>query len=109
MRIKQKIPKPPKHLGTEGRRLWRGVLREFEIADTHDLKILAEACACADRIDAARQEIENKGAYFIDRWNQPKPHPAHGVEQTNKTLLARLLRELNLDIQPPESRPPGRY
>jgi len=109
MEIKPKIPSPPPHLGKEGRKLWRGVLSDYEIMESHDLKLLAEACGCIDRIDEARQEIEKAGPYFIDRWKQPKPHPAHAVEQANKTLLARLLRELNLDISPPENRPPSRY
>jgi phage terminase small subunit len=103
------IPKPPKHLGPKGRKLWRGILKEYVIDETHDLMRLAEACHCADRIDAARQEIEKQGEYFIDRFGQPKPHPAFAIEKDNKILLCRILRELNLDTPPPESRPPGLY
>jgi P27 family predicted phage terminase small subunit len=109
MKIKTKIPKPPTHLNKGGRKLWRGVLQDYEIEETHDLKLLAEACGCIDRIDEARREIEKKGSYFEDRFGQPKEHPAHKTERDNKILLARLLRELNLDIAPPESRPPTRY
>ena len=107
--MKQKIPKPPQHLKAHGRAFWRGVHRDFEISECHDLKILSEAAACIDRIEEARKVIEEQGAYFIDRWKQPKPHPAHGIENQNKILLARLLRELCLDMDPPENRPPARY
>ena len=106
---KMKIPKPPDYLKKHGRKFWRGVLSDYVIEETHDLKLLAEASACIDRINDAREEINKSGAYFIDRWKQPKPHPAHGVEKDNKVLLARLLRELKLDIEPPENRPPSRY
>ena len=107
--MSEKIPRPPKHLKREGRKFWKGVLSDYEITETHDLKLLAEACHCIDRIAEARAEIEKAGAYFIDRWKQPKPHPGHATEQANKTLLARLLRELQLDLEPPENRAPGRY
>jgi P27 family predicted phage terminase small subunit len=107
--MKSKIPKEPKHLKRAGRKLWRGILKDYEITESHDLKLLGEACGCVDRIVEARAEIEKEGAYFTDRWGQPKPHPAHGVEKDNKILLARLLRELSLDLEPPENRIPGRY
>jgi phage terminase small subunit len=103
------IPKPPKILGSEGRKLWRGVLKEYEISECHDLKRLAEAAHCCDRIDEARKEIDIQGPYFVDRFGQPKPHPAFAVEKDNKILLCRILRELNLDTPPPESRPPGLF
>jgi phage terminase small subunit len=108
-RMETKTKKAPNFLKTEGRKFWRGVLSEYEITETHDLKLLAEASSCADRIFEARAEIEKSGPYFIDRWKQPKPHPAHAIENANKILFARLLRELNLDVQMPESRPPQRY
>ena len=107
--MNEKIPKPPKYLKVDGRKFWRGVLRDYEILECHDLKLLAEAASCIDRISEAREEIEKAGPYYIDRFKQPKQHPAHDVERNNKTLLARLLRELCLDIEPPASRPPGRY
>ena len=107
--MRPKIKKPPAHLRVDGRRLWRGILREFEISETHDLELLGEACGCVDRISEARAEIEKAGSFFKDRFGQPREHPAHKTERDNKILLCRILRELNLDIEPPESRPPGRY
>jgi P27 family predicted phage terminase small subunit len=107
--MKTKTPKPPDHLKFNDRKFWRGVLRDYEITEHHDLKLLAEACSCIDRIDEARQEIEKVGSYYIDRFGQPKEHPGQRTERDNKILLARLLRELCLDIEPPASRPPGLY
>jgi len=106
---KTKIPKPPQGLGAEGRKFWRGVHRDYEITECHDLKILGLASGCLDRIFESEQEIERSGSYYIDRFGQPKEHPAHKTERDNKILLARLLRELRLDIEPPGSRPPARY
>lgn len=98
----------PSHLKKGGRKFWKKVLNDFEIEDGHHLMLLENACQCLDRIDEAQAEIEKEGAYFTDRFGQPKEHPAHKTERDNKILFARLVRELNLDIEPPrESRPPS--
>lgn len=34
---KGKAPAPPKHLGPEGKALWKGILDDWEITDGHDL------------------------------------------------------------------------
>jgi hypothetical protein len=53
-----KTPKEPNYLKKHGRKFWRGVLSDYEITECHDLRLLAEASACIDRISAAREEIE---------------------------------------------------
>jgi P27 family predicted phage terminase small subunit len=105
-----RIKQTPKHLKKEGRKFWRSVLANYYLEDAHHLKLLEGACACLDRIDQARDEIETQGAFYMDRFNQPKEHPAHKTERDNKILFARQIRELNLDVEAPkESRPPALY
>ena len=99
----------PEHLRADGKKFWRQILKDFEIGDAHGRMLLAAACQCIDRMVEARQRIEVDGSYYVDRWQQPKEHPAHKTERDNKILLCRILRELQLDIDPPESRPPSRY
>ena len=97
----------PTYLGKSGRKFWREVLNEFVLEDQHDLQRLAHAASCLDRIDAARQEIEKIGAYYVDRFGQPKEHPGQKTERDNKALFARLVREMGLgDFQPQETRIP---
>ena len=57
------------------------------------------------------QKIRNFVANRKDRFGKPKTHPALAVEKDNKIIFARLMRELNLDIEPPGNtgRPPGLY
>lgn len=104
-----KIKRCPHNLGVAGRLFWRNVLGEFEIFDYHQLRLLEGACQCWDRIIEARATIKKEGMYFTDRFGQPKEHPAHATERNNKILMSRLLREINLDVELPQSRPPGRY
>jgi P27 family predicted phage terminase small subunit len=92
----------PKHLQAPGRNLWQKVLAEFDISDGHDLTRLEQACGALDRVEQARRRIRKDGAYLKDRFGQLREHPAHRVEQCNRSLLARLLRELRLDIPQPE-------
>jgi len=104
-----KSQKTPNYLKLYGGKFYRGVLSDYEISETHDLQLLAEASACIDRVYESRAEIEKAGAFFRDRFGQPREHPAHKTERDNKILFARLLRELNLDIEIPANRPPKRY
>ena len=100
--------KIPNHLQKEGREFWRAVLSDYELEDSHHLKLLETASQCLDRIAQARRQILKHGGFYKDRFGQPKEHPAHKTERDNKVLFARLLRELNLDVEPPkEARIPG--
>jgi phage terminase small subunit len=97
----------PNHLQTEGGDFWKSVLSDYELEEAHHLKILESACVCVDRIAQARRKIRKDGGFYKDRWGIPKEHPAQKTERENKILFARLIRELQLDIEPPnENRPP---
>ena len=99
----------PKNLTNESKRFWIDTVKGYEL-EAHHLKILEAACRCWDRIIEARSIVKKDGAYFKDRYNQHKPHPALDIETKNKNLFMRLIRELSLDLEvPPDSRPPGLY
>lgn len=103
-----KLPKTPKGLSSEAGALWRAVVSEFEL-DPHHLRLLEAACVCWDRIREARKLIDKDGVVTKDRFGQLRQHPATQVELSNKRMLAKLLRELQLDIEPADqgySRPP---
>jgi P27 family predicted phage terminase small subunit len=100
--------KIPKHLSQESRNFYRKVVQEFELED-HHLKILQAACETWDRVVEARIEVEKNGSFFVDRWNQSRENPAAKSERDQKVVFARLIRELNLDIAAPDSRPPSLY
>jgi len=101
--------KAPKTLGKAGRKFWKTVLEEFSLTDAHDLERLTLACGCLDAIDAAQEQIEQDGAFIADRYGAVKEHPAGKVVRENKVIFCRIVREMALDIEMPESRPPRRY
>jgi hypothetical protein len=96
----------PSHLKKDTKKWISKILDTYELED-HHVKLLILAGECWDRITQARAEVKRKGTYYTDRWGCPKSHPALADERNNSILFARLLRELNLSEEPPESRPPA--
>lgn len=94
------------HLRAETRAFFDSVTENYELEE-HQKKILLSACECWDRVTEAKERIEKDGAYVRDRFDQLKAHPGIIVERDNRTLFARLMRELNLDCEiSADNRPP---
>lgn len=90
------LPRPPKHLGPAGRRLWRNTVAAYVLED-HHRELLEHACEAADRIAQAREAIAECGLTYLDDKGAPHPRPEVGIERDSSLRLARLLRELSLD------------
>jgi hypothetical protein len=105
-----KYPKSSIKLDKVGAKFRRDVLKEYEFNDTHDFRRLDLAAHCLDRIAECHKVIEAEGVFIKDRFEQLRENPAIKVEKDQKVIFCRIVRELNLDIQPPkESRPPALY
>lgn len=107
------IPKPPPHLGTAGRRLWRRVMTEYELA-SWQLDILETAAVAADRLEEARKRLAAEGLTVEHPRTGVRPHPCISIESSSRTAMLRALRELALsaDDVAEAPRPPliaGRY
>lgn len=105
----KKSLEPPKHLEKATRAWWSEVIRVYEL-ESHHLRLLEAACEAWDRTVQARKELEKHGSItYKNRFGEPRPHPAVAIERDSKTLFARLLRELDLDVEPPleAKRPPA--
>lgn len=100
----QKAPSAPKSLDASGRRLWKSVVDSW-LLDRRQLEILRSACESADRVEQARVQLAEEGLTITDRYGQIKPHPAASIEQGNRSLVARLLRELQLEPVGDDPRP----
>jgi hypothetical protein len=98
----------PKHLRPKTREWVSGVLERW-ILEEHHYKLLVMAAESLDRSDAARSVIDQKGPTYLDRFGQPKPRPEVTIERDSKATFARLLRELDLDLETPaaSARPPS--
>jgi P27 family predicted phage terminase small subunit len=95
----------PAHLGKRGRELWAAVANVYEL-EQHHWTLLRLACEAADRTEEARRVLDTNGLIIRDRFGGLKQHPCVAVERDSRLACARLLREMALDIEAPEARPP---
>jgi len=95
---------PPPHLCPETRAWCSDVDRDYEL-EPHHRRLLTLAAEAWDRASEARETIAKEGAYYVDRFGSPKPHPALGIERDSRLGFARLVKQLELDAAEPLRRP----
>lgn len=102
-----KLPKPPAHLRPATRAYWTITLADYEM-EPWQLRIFQAACEAWDRKESAREVAAKDGPFYINKYGEPRPHPALAVARDAEISHARLMRELGLgDAQPPDApRPP---
>lgn len=97
----------PVHLQPATRRWWLSVVSDFEL-EAHHVLILTKACEALDSAETARKVLAASGMTFVDRFLQPRARPEVAIERDARLAFARLVRELDLDVEPPRAgaRPP---
>jgi P27 family predicted phage terminase small subunit len=93
-------PTPPAHLSRAGKALWSAIEAGYEL-EPHHVEVLTLFCEARDRAAAAQKIITAEGVITTDRFGQVKAHPAVAVKRDAEVTAARLLRELDLDRDPP--------
>ena len=105
-----KIPKPTIKLCRPGMKFRKNVLNEIRFDETHDFARIDLAAHTWDEIIECHKVIKSQGMFIEDRFGQLKENPALKTERDLKVVFCRILRELNLDIEPgKESRLPSLY
>ena len=98
--MKAKTPKAPQHLTEATRVWWRAVVREYTL-EPHHMRLLQAAGECWDRLQQARALLDRDGIVIEGREGGMRPHPAAAIERDSRIAFARLIRELDLDVDPP--------
>lgn len=101
---------PPKHLGKDGKALWRGLVSDYGIDDSAGLVLVTTAAECLDRMRAAQTLIAEHGSCVETGAGGLKTNPACKVEVDSRNGLLSALKMLNLDLEPLRDqigRPPG--
>jgi P27 family predicted phage terminase small subunit len=101
LKLNEPTPKPPKHLSRDSKAWWTEVITGWKL-EQHHRKILTAACEALDRATEARKAVARDGAYVKNRFGEVVKHPAIGVERDALITFARMLRELDLDNEPPK-------
>lgn len=95
---------PPDHFSDQIVLWWHEVMREYDL-EPHHIRLLALACEAWDRGQQARILLASEGLVYYDRFNAPKVRPEVAIERDSRTAFARLLRELDLDLDGPTEAP----
>lgn len=93
---------PPAHLSPSARKWWETTLETYVLQE-HHLRLLQLACEAWDRSQQAREALQRDGLTVSGREGGMRPHPAVAIERDCRLAVARLVRELDLDIEPPVS------
>jgi P27 family predicted phage terminase small subunit len=98
----------PRHLKAATRRWWLAVVADW-VLEEHHRRLLTLAGEAWDRCQEAREQIRREGLTVATKAGGPRLHPCVRVEQDARLAFARLVRELDLDVQPPSEakRPPS--
>ncbi len=98
----------PAHLRRETAEWWRGVHRDYTL-EPHHVRLLTMASEAWDRAQEAREAIAKDGITVTTKDGGIKAHPAVGIERDCRLAFARLVRELDLDVDGPaqDRRPPA--
>jgi len=94
------FPKPPVHLSSSSQQLWRITVQRYELAE-HHLRLLQLLCEAWDRTQQAREQLNQEGLTVRGAEGGVRSHPAAAIERDNRLAVARLIRELDLDIEAP--------
>ncbi len=92
------LPAPPKGTRSAGRRLWRAVLTDYELAE-HELTLLRQAVHVADLCEDLQQRVDDDGPLLGDR-----AHPALVEVRQQRILLARLVVALRVPLGEEEAK-----
>jgi hypothetical protein len=87
----------PPGLGVKGRRLWREVVGEFELAE-HERSLLSEACRTADVCAQLAKVVAEEGPMAVSRLGEARPDPALVGLRQQRLLLARLIVALRVPL-----------
>lgn len=71
--------------------------------EPHHMRLLTLAAEAWDRCTEARERIAEEGLTIKDRFGQLRAHPAVAIERDSRLAFARLIRELQLDVEEPEA------
>jgi phage terminase small subunit len=90
----------PPHLRPKTRQWFDSVLADFAL-EQHHVRLLTLAGEAWDRAQQAREALAEHGLTYADRYGCPHPRPEVAIERDSRTAFARLLRELDLDVEAP--------
>ena len=101
-RVRARLPAAPAHLKPPTKAWFRHVSEQYEL-EKHHVRLLTLAAEAWDRGEQARAALNVSGLTYDDRFGAPHARPEVAIERDSRMAFARLVRELNLDVEPPSA------
>ncbi|MEX2400559.1 MAG: P27 family phage terminase small subunit [Rhodothermales bacterium] len=89
------------HLQDHTQQWVRDLVRSYTFEPVQ-LKLLILAAEAHERCSEAREQLKRDGITIKDRFDQIKRHPAVQIERDSRLSFSKLMRQLKLDLDPPE-------
>lgn len=89
-------PRAPAKLGGAGAKLWRNVVRRYELS-LGELTLLEAAAKITDEIVRLEKALTDAPTLITGSAGQGKVHPAFAELRAHRLALARLIQGLDLD------------
>jgi hypothetical protein len=87
--------RPPKGLGTRGRGFWKTVTSGYEL-DPAETELLVEVARLLDQCEQLQGVLDRDGLTIAGSTGQTRIHPGVGELRACRTVLGRLLAQLDL-------------
>src|SRR4051812_37822304 len=95
-------PPAPDHLSAAMRAWWKQVTAAYEL-EPHHLHLLRLCCEALDAAEAARSALALHGMTHTDRHGIVRLRPEVALQRDSRLAAVRIIRELDLDVEPPVS------
>lgn len=93
-----KPPNAPKGLARSSGSLWRAVLGSYDLSAAEQ-EVLHQALVSLDRANEAAEVLTVEGLFTTDRYGTRRAHPATDLELRHRTLFARLVGQLGVNLE----------
>jgi hypothetical protein len=97
-RRKRAVPLPPKHLLQPERKIWKAIVHESTFDSEASVALLQATLESHQRARLCRETVDREGATYLDRFDQPKPHPLLAAERDARSAFIAGMKALNLDL-----------
>ena len=98
------VPQPPAELQHAGRELWKTVMQQYVIEETHQ-QLLKLACLSADSAASMRETIKREGETVVGSVGQVAAHPLIACGGAAQKRIAAFLKQMGIFDEPKREKP----
>ncbi len=103
----ERIPRIPKGVGPQGRKLWAEVLRAHELTES-EMAILTACCRCVTTLERIADELESTALTSLNARGDVVASPLVVEQRMQSACLTRLIASLRLPDDDSDARPQRR-